>query len=83
MIDWGDLCRAEPAIDLSLLWSFFPPAGREAFLEAYGPRQRGPARARAACSPSTCASSLPIYGHEEGMAGVEREALEGLERALA
>ena len=26
---------------------------------------------------------LAIYGHEEGMAGVKREALEGLERTLA
>jgi hypothetical protein len=25
----------------------------------------------------------PVYGHQEGMSGVEREALQGLERALA
>ena len=31
---------------------------------------------------SVC-TALALYGHHEGMAGVEREALEGLERTVA
>ena len=37
VIDWGDICLADPALDLQLLWSFVPPQGRAAFLDAYGP----------------------------------------------
>jgi len=33
VIDWGDVCRAHPAADLSLYWSLPAPAGREAFAE--------------------------------------------------
>jgi aminoglycoside phosphotransferase (APT) family kinase protein len=82
VIDWVDLCRADPAIDLQLCWSFVPPAGRGAFLEAYGdvPPDRL-LRARVVAL-SLCAA-LARYGHEEGMPTVEREALAGLERATA
>jgi aminoglycoside phosphotransferase (APT) family kinase protein len=82
VIDWGDVCRGDPSIDLSLLWSGFPPEGRAAFLEAYGPvtdDQMLRARVLALC---LCAA-LASYGHHEGMANVEREALEGLERTVA
>jgi aminoglycoside phosphotransferase (APT) family kinase protein len=82
VIDWGDLCRAEPAIDLSLLWNFFPPAGREAFLGIYGPLAEDQLVRTRLLAVNLCVV-LAIYGHEEGMAGVKREALEGLERALA
>jgi aminoglycoside phosphotransferase (APT) family kinase protein len=82
VIDWGDVCRADPSIDLSLLWSLFPPECRSAFLDAYGPvddAQLLRARVLALC---LCAI-LAAYAHDEGMPGVEREALAGLERALA
>jgi aminoglycoside phosphotransferase (APT) family kinase protein len=82
VIDWGDLCRADPAIDLSLLWSFFPPAGRAAFLDAYG-KLRDDQLVRARLLAVNLCVILTAYGHHEGMAGVKREALEGLERALA
>jgi aminoglycoside phosphotransferase (APT) family kinase protein len=36
VIDWGDMCRAPAAVDLSLHWSLFPPAAREIFRAAYG-----------------------------------------------
>src|SRR5262245_54581129 len=32
VIDWGDVCRADPAIDLALVWSFLPLPAREAFI---------------------------------------------------
>jgi aminoglycoside phosphotransferase (APT) family kinase protein len=80
VIDWGDLCRADPAIDLPLVWSFLPPSGRGAFLEAYGPvSEEQLVRARV-LAVFLCAV-LARYGHERGPATVEREALSGLERA--
>ena len=33
----GGLCRADPAIDLPLLWSGLPPDARGELLSAYGP----------------------------------------------
>ena len=32
VIDWGDVCLADPCIDLMLVWSLFTRAGRETFL---------------------------------------------------
>ena len=82
VIDWGDVCRADPSIDLSLLWSFFPPEGRAAFLAAYGPVSDAQlVRARALAL--NLSVILAVYGRDEGMKGVEREALMGLDRCLS
>ena len=82
VIDWGDVCRADPSIDLSLLWSFFPPEGRAAFLAEYGPVSDAQLLRARALAVTLCAI-LAVYGRDEGMAGVEREALEGLDRCLS
>jgi aminoglycoside phosphotransferase (APT) family kinase protein len=37
IIDWGDVHLGDPALDLSVAWSYLPPAARAAFREAYGP----------------------------------------------
>jgi aminoglycoside phosphotransferase (APT) family kinase protein len=34
VIDWGDLCLADPSVDLQLIWSFLPRRARPAFLDA-------------------------------------------------
>ena len=36
VIDWGDLHEGDPAVDLSVAWSFLPPAARRDFRAAYG-----------------------------------------------
>jgi aminoglycoside phosphotransferase (APT) family kinase protein len=80
VIDWGDLCRADPSVDLSVYWSVLPPAGRREFVGEYGePAEDQLVRARvlALC---LCAI-LAVYGHRERMAAVEREAIAGLRRA--
>jgi aminoglycoside phosphotransferase (APT) family kinase protein len=82
VIDWGDVCRADPSIDLSLLWSFFPADGRAAFLAAYGPVSDAQLLRARALAVNLCAV-LAVYGHEQRMSGVEREALEGLDRCLS
>jgi aminoglycoside phosphotransferase (APT) family kinase protein len=81
VIDWGDVCRSDPAIDLPLLWSFVPPKGRAAFLEAYGPLNDAQLLRARVLAIQLCAA-LAHYGRVEGNAGVEREAVAGLERAL-
>jgi aminoglycoside phosphotransferase (APT) family kinase protein len=37
VIDWGDLCLADPAVDLSIAFAAFSGPSREAFFAAYGP----------------------------------------------
>ncbi len=37
IIDWGDLCLADPAVDLSIAFGAFSGASRDAFFAAYGP----------------------------------------------
>src|SRR6185436_19453144 len=36
LIDWIDLCRGDPALDLQLVWSAMPPETRGAFFAEYG-----------------------------------------------
>lgn len=81
VIDWGDVCRSDPAIDLPLLWSFVPPEGRSAFLDAYGPVNEAQLLRARVLAVQLCAA-LAHYGRVEGNPSVEREAVAGLERAL-
>jgi aminoglycoside phosphotransferase (APT) family kinase protein len=77
VIDWGDVCRADPSIDLHLYWSLLPPETRTAFLDAYGSVTEEQLLRARVLALFLCAA-LALYGHEEGMAEVEREALAGL-----
>jgi aminoglycoside phosphotransferase (APT) family kinase protein len=82
VIDWGDVCRAHPSADLSLYWSLLGPAGRDAFLAAYGPvEEHGLLRARV-LALFLCAT-LASYAHAAGMSELEREVLGGLARTVA
>jgi aminoglycoside phosphotransferase (APT) family kinase protein len=79
VIDWGDLCRADPAIDLMLVWSLLSPEARAVFLDEYGPvtdEQLLRARVLAVFLDAT----LALYARDGGMAALEREALAGLSR---
>ena len=82
VIDWGDVCLADPAIDLPLLWSFVPPGGRRAFLDAYGPVSEAQLKLSRLLSVQLCAV-LAHYGHSEGQSEILRAALDGLARTLA
>ena len=81
VIDWGDVCHADPAIDLPLYWSFVPPEGRGAFLDAYGPVNEAQLVRARVLSIQLCAV-LAHYGHDEGQAEITRAGLGGLERTL-
>ena len=82
VIDWVDVCRSDPAIDLSMVWSYLPPEGREAFLGAYGPVSEDQLL-RARVVSLSLSGALAHYGRSEGFATIEREALAGLERSAA
>jgi aminoglycoside phosphotransferase (APT) family kinase protein len=81
IIDWGDMCRADPSVDLLLYWCFLPPAARSAFVAAYGPiPQERLLRARV-LALFICGILL-IYGRQEGFPRIEAEARAGLDRTL-
>lgn len=82
VIDWGDVCRADPAIDLPLLWSFVPPEGRAAFVDAYGPVTE-PQLVRARVLALQLCATLAHYGRVERQPAIERAAVDGLERTLS
>jgi aminoglycoside phosphotransferase (APT) family kinase protein len=82
VIDWGDICRGDPAIDLSLLWSLLPADARTDFIAAYGPLTDEQLLRARVLAINLC-SILALYAHEEGMTAVKQEALAGVERAVA
>ena len=82
VIDWGDVCLADPGIDLPLLWSFVAPEQRDAFLDAYGPVSDAQRVRSRVLSLQLCAT-LAHYGRSEGNEPVERAAVDGLKRTLA
>jgi len=80
VIDWIDVCRADPAIDLPLYWGYLPPAGRAAFHDAYGP-VHGDALIRARVLAVSLWAALAEYAHDVGMPALLVEVLAGLTRA--
>jgi aminoglycoside phosphotransferase (APT) family kinase protein len=81
VIDWGDVCRADPAVDLLLYWCFFSPDGRAAFVDAYGDIP-SPRLLRARVLSLFLCAVLLAYSHHEGLSLIEAEARAGLERTL-
>ena len=79
-IDWIDLCRGDPALDLQLVWSAFPPETRGEFFAEYGDVDDATLlRARAIALFLNAA--ILEFAHHEGLASVEVEALASLDRA--
>lgn len=71
VIDWGDLHRGDPAVDLGIAYSFLPAHARPAFFAAYGDVDAG-TRARARYRAFHYASFLMPYGRETGDEGMLR-----------
>jgi aminoglycoside phosphotransferase (APT) family kinase protein len=81
IVDWDDCCRADPAIDLVLYWAYLPPSARPDFVAVYGePDEASLLRGRV-LALFICAA-VAAYGRVERLAGVEREAVAGLDRAM-
>ena len=80
VIDWVDVCRSDPSIDLALYWNFVPVGARRRFLDAYGP-VTDDQLLRARVVALSLSAALAHYGRVEGARAVAREALMGLDRA--
>ena len=83
IIDWGDLQRNDPAIDLALVFSFLPPGqARDTFWSEYGlvDDQR---RQLARMSALDHILSVLRYGHEIGDEALLREGQLGLNYVLS
>jgi aminoglycoside phosphotransferase (APT) family kinase protein len=80
VIDWDDVCLADPCIDLTLVVSYFPPEGRAEFLAEYGPVGDEQLLRARVLALSLC-GALAAYARHEGLHDLEREAVAGLERA--
>lgn len=81
VIDWGDVHAGDPAVDLSLLYRFFPAAERDDFLRVYGPidaRTAQVARLRAAFHAST----LTFFAHSTGDETLFRASLAAMRNVL-
>ncbi|WP_019631437.1 phosphotransferase [Actinomadura atramentaria] len=83
VIDWGDVCLADPAVDLSLAYGAFTGPARAALLASYG-RPVPPGRELAArvLAVFLCAA-LAEYAADDGRPALLAEALTGLARAAA
>jgi aminoglycoside phosphotransferase (APT) family kinase protein len=82
VIDWIDLCRGDPSIDLIMLWSFVPPSGRAAFLDEY--RMADEAMLlRARVLALMMGAVLALYARDENQPQLEPAAFAMIERASA
>jgi aminoglycoside phosphotransferase (APT) family kinase protein len=82
VIDWGDVCLADPAVDLSLAYSGFAGPARAALLAAYGPVDLDRELRARVLAVSLCAA-LAEYAFSDGRVRLLREALAGLRRAVS
>jgi aminoglycoside phosphotransferase (APT) family kinase protein len=86
VIDWGDLCQADPAVDLSIAFAAFSGAAREEFFAVYGPIDaERELRARAlAVSLSALLTdyALAHVGAAGSISALLPEVSDGLSRAL-
>jgi aminoglycoside phosphotransferase (APT) family kinase protein len=81
VIDWGDVCVGDRAVDLQLVWSLLPATRRESFFAEYGPVDRETSIRAKVLAVYLCAM-LALYGSSVAHASLARESLAGLERAL-
>ena len=82
VIDWGDTCRADPCLDLSLAYAAFSGTARSALLSAYGPVDAERELRARALAVSLCAA-LADWAASTGERLLLREYLRGLSRAVA
>jgi aminoglycoside phosphotransferase (APT) family kinase protein len=81
VIDWGDVCVAHPAVDLSLGFSGFAGPSRDAFFTAYGGIDEETALRARVLAVSLCAA-LAAYASAAGDARLLADSLRGLHRSV-
>jgi aminoglycoside phosphotransferase (APT) family kinase protein len=80
VIDWIDVCRGDPGIDLPLYWCLLTPAAREELRAVYPVTDEQLLRGRV-LALFLCAI-LAAYARDTGAPALEREMISGLERTL-
>lgn len=81
VIDWGDACFADPAVDLSLAYAAFRGPARAAFLEAYGAQPDQDRELRARVLALCLCAVLADYADQSGSPALLAESLAGVQRA--
>jgi aminoglycoside phosphotransferase (APT) family kinase protein len=81
IIDWGDACYADPALDLSLAYAAFRGPARDAFFAAYGARPDDERELRARVLALCLCAALADYADQQGRPALLAESLEGVARA--
>ena len=81
VIDWGDACLADPALDLALGYAAFSGASRAAFFEAYGAQPDQTRELRARVLALCLCAALADNADQNGMPRMLAEALAGVTRA--
>jgi aminoglycoside phosphotransferase (APT) family kinase protein len=82
VIDWGDLCVAPASVDLSIAYSAFTDAAREAFFAEYGAIDAD-TELRARVMAVFSAASVAHYAHDKDHPALLDAALAELERAAS
>jgi aminoglycoside phosphotransferase (APT) family kinase protein len=80
IVDWVDVCRSDPAVDLSVAWSALDAAVRPAFFAAYGEVVQE-TRVRARVVAAFLCAMLAAWAGKEHVPAVGDAALAGLRRA--
>jgi aminoglycoside phosphotransferase (APT) family kinase protein len=83
VIDWGDLCLADPAVDLSVAYFGFAGKARADLVSAYGEALSAERELAARACAISLAVSLAEYAADDGRVALLRECLAGLGRTMA
>ncbi|SFB08244.1 MULTISPECIES: phosphotransferase [unclassified Bacillus (in: firmicutes)] len=81
IIDWGDTHIGNPAVDLSIAYSFIPNSGRGLFFEKYG-QVKGETKKLARFKAIYTAVLLLVYGHDLQDGEIVKAAQESIHTAL-
>jgi aminoglycoside phosphotransferase (APT) family kinase protein len=83
VIDWGDVCVGDPALDLAVAYGAFVGPARAALLEAYARPVDGLAELRARVIAVFLGAVLVLYADDVGNAALRAESARSLDRAVA
>jgi aminoglycoside phosphotransferase (APT) family kinase protein len=83
VIDWGDICLADPVVDLSVAYSCFSGAARQALLDAYGHDVPPEQELRARVLAVSISSALADYADTDDRPLLLAESLAALRRAVS
>lgn len=82
VIDWGDVCVGDPAIDLSIAYGALGGRARTAFLAEYGPVDAA-TELRARAIAVNLAATLLAYAADRGLSAVAAECRRALAAAVS